>query len=136
MTFNTSATSVPKSGTPSRLSSHSRHLRHRQVLEERLAERTATIGVVGLGYVGLPLAVAYANERVRSIGFDLSADKVDMINDGRNYIQDVNTHELFAAVEANHDGSPFGDTAHFRSFTIGSIANPAAAADTTAPDSR
>lgn len=41
-----------------------------------------------------------------------------------------------AAVEANHDGSPFGDTAHFRSFTIESTASPAAAADTPAPDSR
>lgn len=70
------------------------------LLQSKLRSKEAVIGIVGLGYVGLPLAVAYASEQVRSIGFDLSADKVDMINDGRNYIQDVNTGDLAAAVES------------------------------------
>ncbi len=58
-------------------------------LAERLDEGTAVFGVVGLGYVGLPLVVEMASSRNRVIGFDISADKVAQINDGASYIPDV-----------------------------------------------
>ncbi len=48
-----------------------------------------TVGVVGLGYVGLPLAVNFAEAGVRVIGFDKSKEKVDKINNGDNYIGDI-----------------------------------------------
>ena len=68
-------------------------------LAEKLANRTARLGVVGLGYVGLPLAVEFARAGFRTFGIDLDPAKVEAINAGRSYIPDV----------------PTGDVAQFRS---------------------
>jgi UDP-N-acetyl-D-glucosamine dehydrogenase len=67
-------------------------------LEPKLLLRTAKVGVVGLGYVGLPLAVALAAEGFRVTGIDLSVSKVDRVNAGESYISDVNDASLAAAV--------------------------------------
>lgn len=69
-------------------------------LIEKLASKTATVGVVGLGYVGLPLAVEKAKAGFSVIGFDVQEDKVDMVNQGKNYIGDVVQEDLAALVEA------------------------------------
>lgn len=58
-------------------------------LHERLEHRTATIGIVGLGYVGLPLAVSFARNGYSTLGFDVHAGRVSRLNAGENYIQDV-----------------------------------------------
>ncbi len=63
-------------------------------LKERLADGSAVFGVVGLGYVGLPLVTEMAKSGHRVIGFDISADRVAMINDGLSYIPDVPTEEI------------------------------------------
>src|SRR5207245_5367852 len=55
-------------------------------LKERLRTRKATIGVIGLGYVGLPLAVEFAREGFDVTGFDVDSSKVTAINAGRSYI--------------------------------------------------
>ena len=55
----------------------------------KIASNTETIGVIGLGYVGLPLAVSFAQADVKVIGFDKSQTKVDKINHGENYIKDI-----------------------------------------------
>ena len=58
-------------------------------LAHRLATGTATIGVVGLGYVGLPLAVEYADRGFPTVGIDLDEERVAALNDGQNYIDDL-----------------------------------------------
>ena len=58
-------------------------------LDARLTARTALVGVVGLGYVGLPLAVEFARGGFRTTGIDLDARKVQAVNAGTSYIQDV-----------------------------------------------
>jgi len=58
-----------------------------------------TIGVIGLGYVGLPLAVSFAREGCRVIGVEVDARKVQAIGEGRSYIEDVPDEELAAAGE-------------------------------------
>ena len=58
-------------------------------LMEKLKNKTATVGVVGLGYVGLPLAVEKAKAGYKVIGFDVQEEKVKMVNRGENYIGDV-----------------------------------------------
>ncbi|HEY3317427.1 MAG TPA: nucleotide sugar dehydrogenase [Coriobacteriia bacterium] len=68
-------------------------------LEERLASGEAVLGVVGLGYVGLPLAVEMAKAGHRVIGFDVSTEKVARVNAGESYIPDVPTSELASLVE-------------------------------------
>lgn len=55
--------------------------------------------MVGLGYVGLPLAVEKAKAGFRTIGFDVQAEKVDMVNAGENYIGDVVDSDLKKLVE-------------------------------------
>ncbi|MEK5444533.1 nucleotide sugar dehydrogenase [Fredinandcohnia sp. FSL W7-1320] len=63
-------------------------------LLNKIENRQATIGVVGLGYVGLPLAVEKARAGYRVIGFDVQQKRVDMVNEGINYIGDVVDEEL------------------------------------------
>ena len=69
-------------------------------LLKKIKERTITVGVVGLGYVGLPLAVEKAKAGFKTIGFDVQKSKVDMVNAGHNYIGDVVDDDLKKIVEA------------------------------------
>ncbi len=66
----------------------------KQELLKKIENRTLTCGVVGLGYVGLPLAVEKAKAGFRTIGFDVQEKKVDMVNAGINYIGDVSGSDL------------------------------------------
>ncbi len=60
-----------------------------QQLAHRLDTKEATIGIVGLGYVGLPLAVEYAEQDFSTIGIDLDEDRIQQLNAGDNYIDDL-----------------------------------------------
>lgn len=66
----------------------------KEILIEKLNSRNAVIGVVGLGYVGLPLAVEKAKAGYKVIGFDIQQKRVDMVNEGHNYIGDVVDEDL------------------------------------------
>lgn len=70
------------------------------ILKEKLITKTATLGVVGLGYVGLPLAVEKAKAGFKTIGFDVQESKVEMVNAGKNYIGDVVNEDLKKIVES------------------------------------
>ncbi|MGI6426242.1 MAG: nucleotide sugar dehydrogenase [Natronincolaceae bacterium] len=61
----------------------------KEQLLEKINNRTAVVGVIGLGYVGLPLAVEKANAGFKTIGFDIQEEKVRLVNEGHNYIGDV-----------------------------------------------
>ena len=61
---------------------------------ERIEKREVIVGVIGLGYVGLPLAVEKAKAGFRTIGFDVQLSRVNMVNEGRNYIGDVVDSDL------------------------------------------
>src|SRR5262245_8310536 len=62
-------------------------------LFERITDRTAVAGVIGLGYVGLPLAAAIARAGFRTIGFDIDPAKPDLLRSGSSYIDAVRSHE-------------------------------------------
>jgi UDP-N-acetyl-D-glucosamine dehydrogenase len=68
-------------------------------LLRKLKDKTAVIGVIGLGYVGLPLAVEKAKAGYRVIGFDVQSRKIEMLNRGHNYIGDVVDEDLRGMVE-------------------------------------
>lgn len=72
----------------------------KEELIEKIQTKTLTMGVCGLGYVGLPLAVDKAQHGFKTIGFDVQQEKVDMVNRGENYIGDVVTSDLQALVKA------------------------------------
>lgn len=72
----------------------------KELLLKRIKEKAIRVGVVGLGYVGLPLAVEKAKAGFKTIGFDVQSAKVDMVNRGENYIGDVVDKELKNIVES------------------------------------
>ena len=67
---------------------------------EQIEQRSITVGVVGLGYVGLPLAVAFAEAGFKVIGLDVNDRRVERLNAGDSYIADVPTEALVEQVEA------------------------------------
>ncbi|MSO55910.1 MAG: nucleotide sugar dehydrogenase [Acidobacteria bacterium] len=69
-------------------------------LLDRIRNKQVRIGVIGLGYVGLPLAVEFAKAGLDVTGFDVVQAKVDLVNEGTTYIPDVEQHELAACVKA------------------------------------
>lgn len=69
-------------------------------LKAKLVNKTAVLGVIGLGYVGLPLSVEKAKAGYKTIGFDIQDSKVDMVNAGINYIGDVVNEDLQAIVKS------------------------------------
>lgn len=71
----------------------------KQKLLNMIENRQITVGVVGLGYVGLPLAVEKAKAGFKTIGFDVQPQKVEMVNAGHNYIGDVVDRDLKELVE-------------------------------------
>ena len=71
----------------------------KQELLKKIADKTIVAGVVGLGYVGLPLAVEKAKAGFKTIGFDVQAKKVQLVNEGHNYIGDVVDSDLKRLVE-------------------------------------
>lgn len=65
----------------------------------KIKNKTAVLGVVGLGYVGLPLAVEKAKAGYKTIGFDMQEKKVHWVNEGRNYIGDIVDSDLREVVD-------------------------------------
>ena len=71
----------------------------KQQLLKKIEEKSIVVGVVGLGYVGLPLAVEKAKAGFKTIGFDVQDEKVNLVNEGHNYIGDVVDSDLKELVE-------------------------------------
>lgn len=66
----------------------------KEELLNKIENKTAVVAVIGLGYVGLPLAVEKAKAGYKTIGFDIQSDKVNLVNEGKNYIGDVVDDDL------------------------------------------
>ncbi|HLV37666.1 MAG TPA: nucleotide sugar dehydrogenase [Spirillospora sp.] len=105
----------------------------KESLLDKIAQREATIGVVGLGYVGLPLAVAFAQVGFKVIGLDVSERKVTSINSGESYIGDIATDELRPLVEAGRLSATL-DYADLRSVDAIIICVPTPLRKTKDPD--
>lgn len=82
---------------------------HAETLSNAIADRTVVVGVVGLGYVGLPLALAFVGQGIRAIGFDVDPAKVTAIAEGRDYIKHLGEGRLAAA----RDSGRFEATSDF-----------------------
>src|SRR4051812_46790827 len=71
-----------------------------EILAEKIRTRTARVGIVGLGYVGLPLAVEFAKAGFSVTGIDISEEKTRRVNAGESYIGDIATNTLASLVRA------------------------------------
>lgn len=83
------------------------------LLRERITSGTATVGIYGLGYVGLPLALRFCEVGIKVIGFDIDDYKVDTLNAGQSYIERLTPqrikHALAQGLEATNDFSRSGE---------------------------
>src|SRR5262249_33594203 len=68
-------------------------------LEDRIRTRRAEIGIIGLGYVGLPEAMEFAKAGYRVTGFDIDAERVSKVNHGTSYVEDVDSREMAGLVQ-------------------------------------
>ena len=73
-----------------------------ELLPAKICTKDATIGVVGLGYVGLPLALEYASQGFRTVGIDINDTYVDKINAGENFNKDLKDADVRRVVERGH----------------------------------
>lgn len=72
---------------------------HNELLK-RINNKTAVIGIIGLGYVGLPLALEYAHKGFKTIGFDIDEKKIPILNSGKSYIKHINIDKIKKAVQS------------------------------------
>ena len=96
---------VPRSPAgPAGIAFRQDHPTHYRAMANRLVRRLrsgkAQVGVVGLGYVGLPLAVAFARAGLGTVGFDVDRERTDAFGRAESYILDVPAEEVRAAVES------------------------------------
>jgi UDP-N-acetyl-D-glucosamine dehydrogenase len=105
----------------------------REALLERIQNRTATVGVIGLGYVGLPLAVEFAKAGFHVVGFDVSERVCKLLMDGQSHIQDVPASEIAAIVRNGLFVATTDETALAQADAL-SIAVPTPLSKTRDPD--
>jgi len=102
-------------------------------LLKKIKNRKARVGIIGLGYVGLPLAVEYAEEGFSVIGLDISKQKVAMVNSARSYIDDIPNDRLTGLVKSGKLTATF-DPALIKRMDTVSICVPTPLSKTKDPD--
>ncbi len=102
-------------------------------LAQKLKDRTAVVGVIGLGYVGLPLAIEYVHAGYRVVGFEISQAKIKLINSGGSDIGDVAPAEVKRAVKAGKLKAT-GDFADLKKCDVCTICVPTPLSKTKDPD--
>jgi UDP-N-acetyl-D-glucosamine dehydrogenase len=105
----------------------------KETLLAKIADRKAVIGVVGLGYVGLPLALEFARAGFKVIGYDVSKRVVDQLNKGVSHIQDVASTDLADVVKRGLFQAS-SDAARIAEMDAVSIAVPTPLVKTRDPD--
>ena len=103
------------------------------MLKEKIESRSARFGVVGLGYVGLPLAVEFAKQGFTATGFDVTQEKVDLLMKGESYIGDVPSSEV-AELVGNGKLDATTDVDRFAEMDVISICVPTPLSKTRDPD--
>lgn len=70
-----------------------------QSFADKIKDKTIVVGIVGLGYVGMPIALEFAKSGFQCIGVDLSLRKIEMLNNGENYIEDLKDEEVAEVIK-------------------------------------
>jgi UDP-N-acetyl-D-glucosamine dehydrogenase len=80
-----------------------------EIILSKISDRTVTVGIIGLGYVGLPLAVAFARNNIMVLGFEKNIERVQFVNNAHSYINDVEDKELLTVVQESRKLVPTTD---------------------------
>src|SRR6202045_3170881 len=99
---------------------------------ERVQERAARVGIIGLGYVGLPLALLFSEGGFRVTGFDIDAEKVTRLNAGESYIHRIEPEQIQAAQRAGFEAT--GDFGRIAELDAVLICVPTPLREDHAPD--
>lgn len=75
-------------------------MNHKEELLKKISSHTAKIGIIGLGYVGLPLGLTFTRKGFTVIGFDVDEKKIPILNEGKSYIKHIKTEDIAEAVNA------------------------------------
>jgi len=102
-------------------------------LQAKIDDRSAVVGLVGLGYVGLPLAVEFGKAGFKVVGYDVSERVTTLLMQGRSHIQDVSSSDIAALVRSGHFVATTDETALAEADAI-SIAVPTPLGKTRDPD--
>ncbi len=81
----------------------------KEILLNKIADKTAIVGVIGMGYVGLPLVLEFAQKEFEVVGFDVDKKKILMLNNGQSYIKHISSEKIKNAV----DNKKFKATSNF-----------------------
>ena len=76
-------------------------------LIEKITQKESRIGIIGLGYVGLPLAIEYCRAGFRVTGFDIDPEKVALLNEGKSYIKHIESSQISGCFPSFHATSDF-----------------------------
>ena len=102
-------------------------------IESKINNKTFTLGVVGLGYVGLPLACEFIHNKITVFGFDISEDKVNQLISGESYIHDISNDTVQACMDSKQF-IPTTDFSKINDVDVISICVPTPLRKTKDPD--
>ncbi|MEB2296555.1 MAG: nucleotide sugar dehydrogenase, partial [Ignavibacteria bacterium] len=68
----------------------------------KIKNKSVAVGIIGMGYVGLPLGLAFADKKVNVLGFDLDNKKINMLNKGKGYLKHISNNKIKKAVHSGY----------------------------------
>ncbi|MHB8905126.1 MAG: nucleotide sugar dehydrogenase, partial [Melioribacteraceae bacterium] len=75
---------------------------YKNELLKKINSKTAKVGIIGLGYVGLPLALEFSLKGFMTIGFDIDSKKIPLLNSGKSYIKHIGGEKVLQAVQSKN----------------------------------
>ena len=79
----------------------------------KIANRESKIGIIGLGYVGLPLLIRFSEEGFKTVGFDVDVKKVDMLNSGKSYIKHIQSNQIKDSLNKGFEATSLAEISSF-----------------------
>ena len=71
-------------------------------LKDKIDDKTFTVGIVGLGYVGIPLSLGFACKEIKVLGFDIDENKIETLSKGESYLEHISSQSIFDCIESGH----------------------------------
>ena len=72
-------------------------------LKEKIKSKKITVGIIGLGYVGLPLVVRFCEENINVIGFDIDNEKIKLLANGKTYIKHIPNEKIISSLKSGFE---------------------------------